>query len=489
MNNLQLGFTKIEIDAARTLFNKISKSSIKENSTAGFCSYEKEDFFSNSDFELLPFAQFTSCSFFDIVRTGLKGNNLSIKKSYFENCYFEGSNLKYTNFNETILQISAEATSFDYSDYTNAEIFNSKFLGCSFTGGFFLKTKIHNCEFHEVEFTDATFINVSFESIDFSKTSMENAEFKECTFVNCILPYFEILRISSGLNDILQNNNVFFKTVRGNYLSDISQYSIEIHELLPVFFANNDFMTLANIYIFEGNHNAAFSSIVDGIKYACKLKDFKQINNLCKLAVNNNFFTSKQLQEFYQIFKNNIKINDLSIVEYYRVLNELAEAQKLLLDFSIAPNIMYVTLETNYCYSDTEKLATTIQRIYEAIDLIDSSLGNSMVIRHNSPPVFVISLFGEIDSLILIFAVISYIFFKTTSYIERIQQLWKNHNDLKLQKLDIKLKQLEFKQKTEKKSQILIPEDFKDVSYIMKAEPSCPKDLLCFEIKKGISGK
>jgi len=39
MNNLQLGFTKIEIDAARTLFNKISKSSIKENSTAGFCSY------------------------------------------------------------------------------------------------------------------------------------------------------------------------------------------------------------------------------------------------------------------------------------------------------------------------------------------------------------------------------------------------------------------------------------------------------------------
>jgi len=242
------------------------------------------------------------------VRTGLKGNNLSIKKSYFENCYFEGSNLKYTNFNETILQISAEATSFDYSDYTNAEIFNSKFLGCSFTGGFFLKTKIHNCEFHEVEFTDATFINVSFESIDFSKTSMENAEFKECTFVNCILPYFEILRISSGLNDILQNNNVFFKTVRGNYLSDISQYSIEIHELLPVFFANNDFMTLANIYIFEGNHNAAFSSIVDGIKYACKLKDFKQINNLCKLAVNNNFFTSKQLQEFYQIFKNNIKI-------------------------------------------------------------------------------------------------------------------------------------------------------------------------------------
>lgn len=489
MNDLQIIFTDIEISAARTLLNKISTSLESNVKKMEFQYYEKENFFDAKIFEWQPFSQFISCNFSNIIWNGIKGNNLSIKNSFFSNCSFENSNLKYTSFRETNLQILAKATSFDYSDYTKADISNSAFSGCSFTGCLFIESRFNSCDFCEVEFTDAIFIGVHFEAIDFSKTSMENAEFKDCTFINCIMPYFEVVRISYGLNEILQNNSILFKPVCGNYIAESPKYIQEIHELLPVFYDNNDFISLANIYIYEGNNNAAYHSIINGIKYACDMKDFKLINNLCKLAAINNFFTPKQLKWFYKMFKNNVNISDLTAVERHRYLNELAEVQKILLDFATAPNIMYITLETNYCYKDTEKLTSTIQKVYETIDMIDSTLGNSMVIRHNSPPTIIISLSGGLDVLILAFGAIIYVLNKSLTYIDKIQQLVKNQNDLKLQKLDIKIKELEIAQKTESKqetSSILLPEDFKNVSYIMKAEPSCPSVLLSFDMKTGI---
>lgn len=489
MNDLQMIFSNIEINAAKTLLNNISSPLECKVKKKEFQYYEKENFFDAKDFEWQPFSQFISCNFSNIVWNGIKGNNLSIKKSFLSNCCFENSNLKYTNFSEASLQILAKATSFDYSDYTNADIFDSAFSGCSFMGCLFIKSKFNNCNFNEVEFTDATFIGVHFEAIDFSKTSMENAEFKDCIFINCIMPYFEVIRISYGLNEILQNSSILFKPVYGNYISESPKYTHEIHELLPIFYENQDFISLANIYMYEGNNNAAFHSIINGIKYACEIKDFKLINNLCKIAAINNFFTPKQLKGFYQMFKNNVSISALNAVERHRYLNELVEVQKLLLDFATAPNIMYITLETNYCYKDTEKLTSTIQKVYETIDMIDSALGNSMVIRHNSPPTLIISLSGGLDVLILAFGVIFYILSKSMSYIDKIQQIIKNQNDLKLQKLDIKIKELEIAKKTESKqktSSILLPEDFKNVSYIMKAEPSCPSVLLSFDMKTGI---
>lgn len=489
MNDLQMTFTDVEIDAAKSLLEKISPASQSEMANFDINYFEKDDYFDESFFLLQPYSHFLSCNFYNIVWNGIKASNLLMKNSYLQNCTFNNSNLKYTNFCGTYMQISAKATSFDFSDFTNINIYDSKFIGCSFNNCLFFDTSIKNCNFTEVEFTDSKFINVTFESIDFSKTSMENAEFKNCKFINCILPYFEIVRISYGLSEILQHNKLYFKTVHGSYVADSQKYIEEIYELLPVFYANKDFISLANIYIFNGSSKEAYHSIVEGIKYASSQKDFKLITNLCKLAAINHFFSSKQLKFLYELFKSNVMIYNLNTVEYHRYLNELSRIQKILLDFTFSPNIMYITIETNYSYKDTEKLALTMKNIYKSIDYIDSSLNNSVVIRHNSPPILEITLSGGLDTLILAFAAILYILTKSTSYINKIQELIKNHNDIKLQKLDIRLRQLEILQKTEtkqKNSSILLPEDFKNISYIMKADPHCSTTLLSFETNTGI---
>ncbi len=479
-------FSIVEQDAAKTLLNSISP--IEEvNKSDDILSYIGEDFSADMEVQWLPGIKFKSCDFFCINWNGINGINSCLDSSTLRSCNFANCNFKYTNYGgSTFENVTGTAISFDYSDFSNTELFSSKFIGCSFVACLFYKAIFNNCIFSQTEFTNTIFMEVQFEAIDFSKVSLKNAEFRSCRFINCILPFFEIMQISYGLKEIFANKDIQLKPIRTNHIVNCKEYLQEIHDLLPAFFSDKDYISMANIYILEGNMTKAFQALKNGIIYACKQKKLELINCLCKIASINNFYSS-HLKELYYTLTQNIQIEELSNIEYYRYFKQLEKAQNLLFDSSANLNTIYITIETRYCYKQTDKLASAIQKLYEIIDLIDNNISNKIVIRHNSPPTIDIILSGDFYNLILAFAIISYTFKRSTAFIENIQQLIKNHNDIKLQKINLKLKELELlhaKNEIQNKSKILLPEDYSNISYIMKAAPDCPNVLLSFNSKK-----
>lgn len=492
MNTTNFGFSLVEQNAAQTLLKSISLTE-ESNISNITLNYVGENFSVDSEVEWFPYINFKSCDFFRIDFNGINGINSCLNQSILRNCNFRNCNLKHADFGRTAFEkTSGEAISFDYSDFSNTELFGSDFKGCSFSNCFFYKTKFNNCHFDQTEFTNAIFMDVLFESIDFSKVSFKNAEFRRCHFFKCILPFFEIMQISYGLKEIFENKDIQLKPVRTNHIVDCKAYLQEVHELLPAFFSADDYISMANIYILEGNMAEAYRALKHGLIYACKQKRFEIIYSICQIASINGFGSS-QLKELYYILHKNIQIGELSNAEYYHYLKQLAQAEEMLFDLGDNINTMYITIETRYCYKETDKLSGTIQELYEIVDLVNNNISSKIVIRHNSPPTINYILSGDFSNLILVFGMILFLFKKSTAYIETIQQFIKNHNDIRLQKIDLKLKEIELKlkeielmrTKTEKQnpSKILLPEDYSNISYIMKTPPDYPGALLSYDLK------
>lgn len=490
MNITDFEFSIIEQDAAKTLLNSISP--IEDgNELDAVLSYEGESFLAGMEVEWYPYTKFRSCDFFRIDCSGVNGINSCFYLSTLRNCNFENCNFKYINYEETTFEkIIGNAISFDYSNFINTEIFGSEFNGCSFSKCFFYKTKLNKCTFGQSEFTDTIFMNVQFESIDFTKASFKNAEFRDCNFLNCMFPFFEIMQISYGLADILSSKNIQFKPVKTNHIVNSKEYLEEMHGLLPAFFSDKDYISIANICIVEGNMVKAYNAIKNGLNYACKQKNFELINSLCKIASINGF-RSSHIKELYHIIARNSQFEELSNTEHNRYFDQLLKSEELLFDSGNGFNIMYIMIETTYCYKEINKLADAIQELYEIIDLIDNNITNKIVIRHNSPPTINVILSGNFYNLIMVFAALFFVFKKSTAFIENIQQLIKNHNDIKLQKIELDLKKLELSRAQNEghnKSRILLPEDYSNISYVMKASPDYPNILFSFDSKnnKGI---
>lgn len=490
MDTTSFEFSIVEQDAAKTLLDSISPIEDYNKSNI-ILSYEEENFFSGMEIEWFPHSKFRSCDFFCINWNGINGINSCLNSSTLRNCKFTNCNLKYNNFEETTFEkIIGNANSFDYSDFSNVEIFGSEFNGCSFSSCLFYKTTFSNCIFYQSEFTDTIFMNVLFESIDFSKVSFKKAEFRSCHFINCILPFFEILQVSYGLEEILSNNDIQFKPVKTNHIVNCKEFLREIHDLLPIFFSDKDYISMTNIYIAEGNMDKACQALKYGLSYACSQKKFELINSLCKIA-NTNRIPSSHMKEFYYIITQNIRVEELSKTENYQYFGQLTKSEDLLFDSNSSSNIMYIMIETTYCYKERDKLADTIQKLYEIIDLIDYNISNKIIIRHNSPPTINVILSGDFYNLIFVFAIILFTFKKSVAFIEKVQQLIKNHNDIKLQKMDLALKKIELlqaKSEGENKSKILLPDDYSNISYVMKTAPNYPNVLSNFNSKnnKGI---
>lgn len=75
------------------------------------------------------------------------------------------------------------------------------------------------------------------------------------------------------------------------------------------------------------------------------------------------------------------------------------------------------------------------------------------------------------------------VFNKSCNGIEKIQNIVKNRREIKLQKLEMELKKLELeKKKAEQETQngahrILLPNDFENISYIVKTINDLPSEL------------
>lgn len=210
-------------------------------------------------------------------------------------------------------------------------------------------------------------------------------------------------------------------------------------------------------------------------------KDFSLIRHLCKFASVNKYFDLKQLKSFYNFLESNVNVQQLQYVEYRSYLNELSVAKKLLIDCPFNRDTMEINLKTNFDYSNADKMAETFNVINSTFEKYAPDSNNYITIRHNSPIEFTIVVSDNIYTLILVFMALELFFNKSCNVIEKVQNILKNQQEIKLNKLKIeksKIEKLKAEQEMRQKSQhILLPSDFKSISYLTKTINDLPIEL------------
>lgn len=289
------------------------------------------------------------------------------------------------------------------------------------------------------------------------------------------------MNLTNGFEQIIEQNDVWFKPASSDYIAKSKKYIEDIRLLKPVFYYEKNFLALANIYAYDGEIENTYYTILDGLAYACMKKDFSLIRHLCKFASVNKYFDLKQLKSFYNFLESNVNVQQLQYVEYRSYLNELSVAKKLLIDCPFNRDTMEINLKTNFDYSNADKMAETFNVINSTFEKYAPDSNNYITIRHNSPIEFTIVVSDNIYTLILVFMALELFFNKSCNVIEKVQNILKNQQEIKLNKLKIeksKIEKLKAEQEMQQKSQhILLPSDFKSISYLTKTINDLPIEL------------
>lgn len=480
----QLGemFSKLELKSASDLLNTIVPDEPLRDELSSF---EGNNQIYNSTFDgsLMRHGIYNNCQFLNVNFCGTIGNNSVFKNSRLNNCNIKNSNFTYSNFTNSELEINSSSSTYDFSDCSGVTISKSILKASSFTECYFCNSKIQNSEIRNCEFAKSTFYNCFFGELDLSISTLDFSEFVNPVFNNVILPFFGVLNLVSGFGQMIDQENIYFKPASSDYLVSSEEYIENIRMLKPVFFYENNFLALANIYTYDGEIENAYTAILNGLKYACQTLNFSLIRHLCRFASINHYFQANQLKKFYELLEKNLNIEKLGYVEYHNYLNELFIAKNMLIDCPFNRDIIEIELKTNYSYNNTEKLTETFRIINTTIEQYAPDSNNHITVRHNSPPDITIVLSDNIYILYLTFIAFQLIFFKSLNGIEKLQNIIKNRHEIKLQKLDEEMKKLEIEKlkseigKKEGTHSILLPSDFENISYIVKTVNDFPKEL------------
>lgn len=480
----QLGeiFSNLEIASAADFLKSIvplEPLRDAENSFEG----TNQDYDETFKGSLMRHGTYNKCGFTNVTFEGTIGNNSIFRNSKFTDCRFINANFIYSDFSNSSLAINSNSSRYDFSDFTGASIFNSKINGTSFRECYFRKSVIETSEITQCDFANSTFSECYFKDIDLSVTTLDFSEVTDSEFQHVILPFFGILNLINGFEQIIGQETISFKPVNSTYTVKSEKYLEDIRMLKPVFYYERNFWALANIYTYDGEIENAYYTILNGLAYACQKKDFSLIRHLCKYASVNKYFNLKQLKSFYDFLESSVNIQQLQYIEYRNYINELSTAKSLLIDCPFNRDIIEINLKTTFDYSDADKLAETFNVINSTLEQYAPDSNNHITVRHNSPIDLTIVVSDNIYTLILVFVALELVFNKSCNGIEKIQNIVKNRREIKLQKLEMELKKLELeKKKAEQETQngahrILLPNDFENISYIVKTINDLPSEL------------
>lgn len=474
-------YTKLELESACDVLTSITPSEPLNNEGKLYKGrYENYD--DKFPGDKLRHGDYIYCTFEKTKFHNTIGNSSSILNCKMRNCIVENANFIYSDFTNTHINASVNGSNLEYCDFSKASFIDGAIKGTSFDNSYFQNTVfkqvfMDGCSFNGSILYYTEFSNVDLTSVSFNQTQITNPHFSG----NVTLPFFHILQIATGIEQILSYENLFFKPVGSEYMVNTQEYINDIHMLIPVFFEENNYIALANIYKYDGDIERTKAAIFTGLRYSIKTLDFELINNLCKFASMNSYFSLNTLKEFYKYIEDNMDTTNLSRVNYHKYINETHLAKSILIDCPYNQTVMEIMINSNFSLDEDEKLKCTLNSINGIINDLAPNSKSNILIRHNSPIEFTITISDNYQIMLLCFVALGAAFMYGCEFINRIQELIKNHQDIKTNKLEIKLKELEIKEKEiekNKKTSIICPKDFKSMSYILFNPKEIPKDLL-----------
>lgn len=501
MSNIEkfVPFSAVEIDAACKLAGAIDPNNLQE--VAVHSPVVKLIKFNS---ENLPYPlkeqKFSQCNFFQVPLSGIDASGLVLRDCKIERCKITNSNLKHSDFTESELNITGMASSFDFSDFSNVLFHNSYLEGCSLQESFFYNTKFLNSKFVHSELVAAIFLQALFKNLDMSQSNLDYTEFERVSIDNVVFPYWGSLHITKGLQEIMSGHKVWFATPDGTHRVQKDQYIEEISSLTPFFYHKKDFLALTNLYILGGENTKAYDAIMAGVKDACMCGHLRILRHLCRMASLNSFFSRTQMRKLYQMVEDALLNATLTPMQYKNYFQELDFARRCLIDCPFDLDTIKITIQTAIPCSGYQQLSTALKMIDTLVSTTAPAAVSHAEVRHNSPVEIVVQVSGMLGQLILVFAILDFLFDKSSAYVERVQNIILNAKKLKKDNINqLEIEQLEKEiaelksaihdleqQPPQEQSLLILPgtEDFRRISYTLSTKHNIPDELRAYSVSK-----
>ena len=332
------------------------------------------------------------CGFENVSFDGTDGVSSILIDCRIKGCDIKNAGFRTSDFSQTQFLPSVTKpttitnTSLHDSNFTASVFQQTNIEGCSFIHSMFRNTEFIDCALRFCDFEDAVFERATFKSIDMTTSGIDFAEFIDVNLQEVTFSCWGILWSFGGLDAIRKfKNEVHLRLPENDTAISAEEFLNCLSDLQAHFFFKKDFFSLANINIFFGNQERAFSYIKEGLLYNLYIKNFRMIKFLCKLASYNHFFTKKQLSQLYYILQSDAIIHKMTSYEYRNYLYEMNDIKKLLVDnpFNLPQIIIKIT--TDIDNEEQDLLKIFLGNIDQIIKLNASQSIYSTTIRHNSP--------------------------------------------------------------------------------------------------------
>jgi hypothetical protein len=320
-------------------------------------------------------------------------DNAALTGSYFYKCDFADCKMNMTDleycefYNCSLMSKHTVVCSFNESNFLDTTFKDITFSCCSFSGSLF-----ENCIFDNVkiEFTtleNVIFRNCIFRNMDMKVLNFNFVEFDNPTMKNVILPLEQIPHAIGILKYCMSKPDEV--TLGSDTITNLS-ITDYIDKVLPLleeeFQYTKEYFPLANIYLARSEYQKAFDTLHSGLEDTIQKRDFRTLKFYCKLIVQSQWFSSRDLHGFYSSIcrLSPCGNNNNSLTRSY--IRNIAEIKNILFD-STRKSSMHITFLAEYVSKGVNRIGELLLQLLGLSRMENFQFPNtsSIKISKNSP--------------------------------------------------------------------------------------------------------
>lgn len=404
---------------------------------------KKQSYYSNCIFKSV---NFTEAGFPSSVFIDCKFVDCKFEYSNFQFCDFRNCSFEYINPTEINCII------FTKSLFTNNTFKNIIFKSANFCDCVIFDSTFDDCKFISVATTQTLFQGVIFKRLKFRSQNFDFAIFNNIKMIDSVLPFPTIPFIFNGIKYLQETNDNILITSYDNKNSKMTRITkdeyLSLLDNLEIYYLKVKwYFPLANIYISRNQFKLGMEAILQGIKQAIIVKNFRILTFYCFLIINCRHYDYTDRKNIYYYIIKIINEVELSYIDTTNLNFYINDIKNILLNESNNP-CLNISLKTNIEENSYDKLSIFLESLDKlANQFSDDKLSYSITLRHGSP--YDISLIINslnIDTLILY---LTGLYIMINSSITAIDKLLNFYNKF----LDTKIKKMQYDELKSKKNE------------------------------------
>ncbi len=359
-----------------------------------------------------------------IIRRNFKDKSLNhthLTNSDIQNSNFDNAALTGSHFNKCdFINCKMNMTDLEYCEFYRCSLMSKHAVVCSFNESNFLDTEFKDITFSGCSFSGSLFENCIFNNVRIEFTTLENVIFRNCTFCNMDM---KVLNFNFVEFDGLTMEDVILPLEQIPYAIGMLEYCMSrpdrvtlgsdtitnlsitayIDKVLPLleeeFQYTKEYFPLANIYLAQSKYHKAFDVLHSGLEDAILKRDFRTLKFYCKLIVQSQCFSSKDLHGFYnQICRLSPHGNNNSLTRDY--IRNIADIKNILFD-SARKSSMHITYLAEYASQSISRMGELLLQMLGLSRMENFRFPNtsSIKISKNSPLFISIDVCGCVENI------------------------------------------------------------------------------------------